>query len=76
MQKFIILLIRGYSYAIGPFFGPSCRFWPTCSNYAIDAIENHGVIRGAWLLTMRLSRCHPWHPGGVDPVPKAESESV
>lgn len=63
------LLIRGYRYAISPLFGQHCRFYPSCSAYALEAIESHGLKRGSWLAIRRLSRCHPWHEGGIDPVP-------
>ena len=73
IRKLIIKLLRFYSYWIGPLFPPACRFWPSCSTYAIEAVEKHGAARGLWLSTKRLGRCHPWHPGGVDIVPDAES---
>ena len=69
--KALILLIRGYQYFISPWLGGNCRFTPTCSQYAIEAITFHGVIKGLWLTMNRVSRCHPWHPGGYDPVPAA-----
>ena len=72
MRKLIITLLRGYRYCIGPLFPPACRFWPSCSMYAIEAVEKHGAARGLWLSTKRLGRCHPWHPGGVDTVPDAK----
>jgi putative membrane protein insertion efficiency factor len=62
-------LIMGYQRWIAPAFGPACRFSPSCSSYALEAIERHGVCRGAWLAAGRLLRCHPYHPGGFDPVP-------
>jgi putative membrane protein insertion efficiency factor len=65
----VILLLRGYRLAISPFLGCNCRFHPSCSEYAIEAIERHGGGKGAWLAAKRLARCHPWHPGGYDPVP-------
>jgi putative membrane protein insertion efficiency factor len=70
MQTLLILLIRVYQAVLSPFLGNHCRFYPSCSNYAVEAIEKHGFIRGLWLSMRRLSRCHPWHEGGVDPVPE------
>ena len=69
MQRLLGLVIRGYQVALSPFFGASCRFHPSCSEYAHEAIMKHGVMRGAWLASWRLARCHPWHPGGIDKVP-------
>lgn len=69
MGEFLIWVVRGYQYLISPMIGPRCRFYPTCSHYAIEAIQRHGPITGAYLSVRRLSRCHPWHPGGLDPVP-------
>jgi putative membrane protein insertion efficiency factor len=63
------LLIRGYQTFISPAFPPSCRFTPTCSAYALTSIERYGLIRGGWLAIKRIARCHPWNPGGYDPVP-------
>ena len=69
-MRFVLkYLIRGYQLAISPFLGPRCRFYPSCSHYAIEAIETHGSLRGTWLTIKRISRCHPWHEGGFDPVP-------
>lgn len=65
----LIGLIRFYQYAISPLTPPSCRFVPTCSQYAIDAIRKYGAIRGGWLAVKRISRCHPWGGSGFDPVP-------
>ncbi|SDL00286.1 hypothetical protein SAMN05661010_00725 [Modicisalibacter muralis] len=65
----LIGLIRVYQYVISPLLGPRCRFWPSCSSYAIDAVRLHGPFRGGWLALKRILKCHPWHPGGVDPVP-------
>jgi putative membrane protein insertion efficiency factor len=62
-------LLRGYQFAISPLFPPSCRYVPTCSEYAIEAVERHGVLRGAALSLWRLLRCHPFVKGGFDPVP-------
>lgn len=69
MGRFVILFVRVYQYLISPVLGPHCRFYPSCSHYAVEAIECHGLGRGLLLAVRRLSRCHPWHPGGVDPVP-------
>ena len=69
MQKLLILLIGVYRYGLSPFLGNNCRFYPTCSCYAQEAIATHGSLRGIWLTMRRLSRCHPWHEGGLDPVP-------
>jgi hypothetical protein len=65
----IVTLIRGYQRFISPAFPPSCRFTPTCSSYAITSIERYGLAKGGWLAARRLGRCHPWNPGGHDPVP-------
>ncbi len=75
MRKLVILPIRFYRYAISPMMVSHCRFYPSCSAYAIEAIEHHGSLRGSWLATKRLARCHPWHPGGYDPVPPASNQS-
>jgi putative membrane protein insertion efficiency factor len=64
-----ILVIRLYQILISPFFAPACRFAPSCSQYAIDAVERHGVLRGGFLALRRLVKCHPLHEGGFDPVP-------
>ncbi|PSF35569.1 membrane protein insertion efficiency factor YidD [Aphanothece hegewaldii CCALA 016] len=74
-MKFILIgLIRGYRLFISPLFPPSCRFRPTCSVYAIEAIDRFGPLRGIWLATKRVLRCHPWHPGGYDPVPMSQNQ--
>lgn len=70
MKKLILMLVKGYSYLISPFLGSNCRYYPTCSAYTQEAIERHGVLRGLWLGIKRISRCHPFHEGGVDPVPE------
>lgn len=67
----MIWLIRGYRVFISPLFPPTCRFHPTCSQYAMDAIERFGAWRGSGLAIRRVLRCHPFHPGGYDPVPAA-----
>lgn len=70
MRRLLILLIKAYRLLLSPWLGAHCRFHPTCSCYAITAIERFGVLRGILMATRRLSRCHPWHPGGIDPVPE------
>jgi len=67
------VLIRFYQVVLSPFVGQHCRFYPSCSNYALEAIQRHGSARGSWLAVKRLCRCHPWHPGGVDPVPNTNN---
>ena len=70
MNRLLIGLLRTYQYLLSPFLGQHCRFTPTCSQYAIDALREHGTLRGSMLAARRVMRCHPWHPGGPDPVPK------
>jgi len=65
----LIALVKTYQYAISPMLGRSCRFDPSCSEYAVEALQRHGAVKGLWLATRRIGRCHPWHPGGYDPVP-------
>ena len=69
MERLLIALLRTYQYAISPFLGRRCRYYPSCSEYAVEAVEKHGAIKGGWLGVKRVCRCHPWHPGGYDPVP-------
>jgi len=69
MKPVLMAALRGYQYLLRPMLGPNCRFYPSCSDYALEAIERHGAVRGAWLAVCRVGRCHPWHPGGYDPVP-------
>ncbi|MEN9461460.1 MAG: rane protein insertion efficiency factor YidD [Pseudomonadota bacterium] len=69
MRKILVLIIQGYRLLLSPFLISSCRFYPSCSEYAQQAIMEHGVLRGLWLAIKRLGRCHPWHAGGIDPVP-------
>ena len=70
LARLLALPIRGYRLAISPLLGPRCRFYPSCSSYALEALERHGAVRGLWLALWRILRCHPWHPGGYDPVPR------
>ena len=70
MSKLLRLIIRAYRYFISPLLGPSCRFHPSCSEYAEEALARHGVLRGGWLAAKRVCRCGPWSPGGVDFVPE------
>lgn len=65
----VVGFIRTYQRAISPLLPASCRFYPTCSSYAVTAITRHGLTRGGWMALKRISRCHPWNPGGYDPVP-------
>lgn len=73
MKILLIWLVRGYKILISPVFPPTCRFYPTCSTYAIDAIDRFGAWRGSILAMRRILRCHPLHPGGYDPVPDEKS---
>ena len=68
-RRGVILLIRGYQRFISPGLPPSCRFTPSCSQYTLEAVQRYGVVRGGWLGVRRIVRCHPWNPGGFDPVP-------
>lgn len=68
-SKILIFLIKGYQYLISPLLGNNCRFTPSCSHYACQALGKHGFMRGLWLTVRRVLRCHPWHTGGHDPVP-------
>lgn len=74
MKKPAILLLRGYKVLISPLLGQRCRFHPSCSEYTMEAIERFGVVRGSWLGAKRIGRCHPFHPGGLDPVPETWPE--
>lgn len=76
MRTILLILIRAYRYFLSPFLGYNCRFYPSCSCYAQEAITRHGALRGAWLSARRISRCHPWHEGGYDPVPDDFSKKV
>lgn len=69
LRKVLMLFIRGYQRFVSPFTPPRCRFQPTCSHYAMDALEQYGALKGTWLTIRRVLKCHPLHPGGWDPVP-------
>lgn len=69
MKAVLIALMKAYRYAISPMLGRNCRFEPSCSEYAIEALQTHGAIKGVYLSGSRICRCHPWHAGGYDPVP-------
>jgi putative membrane protein insertion efficiency factor len=68
-RRVLVLMLRGYQLTVSPWLGPACRFEPTCSRYAAEAVDHHGALRGGWLALQRLVRCHPWGGCGYDPVP-------
>jgi len=76
IDRLLIALVRGYKRIVSPVLPPACRFVPTCSEYAAEAIEKHGVINGVGLAVGRIVRCAPWHPGGFDPVPEGRRPST
>ncbi|WP_227817357.1 membrane protein insertion efficiency factor YidD [Nitrogeniibacter aestuarii] len=69
MKQLLVLLIKGYRYLISPMLGSNCRFVPSCSEYALEAVQRYGALRGGWMAIKRIGRCHPWCHGGHDPVP-------
>jgi putative membrane protein insertion efficiency factor len=69
MRRILIMFVRAYQTVLSPMLPPSCRYYPSCSAYAIEALEKHGAIRGSWLAMRRIARCNPFRPGGFDPVP-------
>jgi hypothetical protein len=75
MTRLLSGLVRGYRYCISPLLPPSCRFYPSCSTYAEEALRQHGALRGSWLAARRICRCGPWSDGGHDPVPHAAKRS-
>jgi uncharacterized protein len=74
LQKMMIGLIRFYQIAISPLKPPSCRFYPTCSHYGLEAVKRFGPFKGGWLALRRITKCHPFHPGGFDPVPEKKEK--
>ncbi|MFP7300454.1 membrane protein insertion efficiency factor YidD [Neobacillus niacini] len=70
LKKVFISIIRFYQVVISPIKPPSCRFYPTCSHYGLEAVQRFGALQGGWLTLKRILKCHPFHPGGVDPVPE------
>jgi putative membrane protein insertion efficiency factor len=76
MKYVLIGLLRAYRFLISPLYGEVCRYYPSCSAYALDAVRTHGSVRGSWLTVRRLARCHPWAAGGVDHVPPPRGRGV
>ena len=76
MRFLLVALLRGYRAVISPLYGQVCRYYPSCSAYALDAVQRHGAARGSWLAVRRVGRCHPWAAGGYDPVPDLAPHSV
>ena len=72
-KKLFISFIRFYQVVISPIKPPSCRFYPTCSHYGLEAVQRFGALKGGWLTIKRILKCHPFHPGGIDPVPEKKS---
>ena len=73
-QPVLLFALRAYKRWISPWLPPACRFYPTCSQYTLEAVERHGVMRGLWLGARRISKCHPFHAGGYDPVPGSQEQ--
>ena len=69
----LVAVVRAYQWLVSPLLPPSCRFYPSCSAYAVTALQRHGAAKGSWLAARRVARCHPFHPGGLDPVPDRET---
>ena len=76
MRSLFVGLIKMYQFFISPFLGQSCRFHPSCSNYAVEAITEHGVLKGGYLSVIRIVKCHPFHEGGIDEVPSKQDKSL
>ncbi|HPY40239.1 MAG TPA: membrane protein insertion efficiency factor YidD [Thiolinea sp.] len=75
MKRVLIGVIRGYQLFLSPMLGSNCRYYPSCSHYTQEALQKHGALRGSWLGLKRISRCHPWHEGGVDLVPEPKTSN-
>jgi putative membrane protein insertion efficiency factor len=75
VKQVLVFVLRAYRFLISPLYGQVCRYYPTCSAYALQAVETHGALRGSWLAARRVCRCHPWAEGGVDHVPPARNGS-
>ena len=73
-RNICVVILRVYRAVISPLYGDVCRYYPSCSSYALQAIQHHGVIRGIWLGSLRIARCHPWAAGGVDDIPQRPTE--
>lgn len=76
MKTVLVALLKAYRFAISPLYGQVCRYHPTCSAYALGAVETHGALRGSWLAVRRVGRCHPWAAGGYDPVPPLHPQTT
>ena len=75
LRRLAVLPVRIYQWTISPVLPPSCRFYPSCSAYAVEAVLTHGILKGGWLALRRILRCHPWSAGGYDPVPPLKNSS-
>lgn len=73
-RNLVVLFLKGYRTVISPLYGDVCRYYPSCSHYALQAVQQHGVFKGAWLGSRRIARCHPWAEGGIDDVPAANHD--
>ncbi|TVQ12914.1 MAG: membrane protein insertion efficiency factor YidD [Balneolaceae bacterium] len=76
MKHILIFFVRAYQLMISPYLPPSCRYNPTCSSYAVEALSTHGAVKGLWLTIRRIGRCHPWSEGGYDPVPGTTADET
>lgn len=74
LKKIFLSIIRFYQVVISPLKPPTCRFYPTCSHYGLEAVERFGAVKGGWLAVKRILKCHPFHPGGIDPVPQKKQD--